>query len=81
MIRYVERLPRPMPSNIKYCSNDGNAPIAMNGTAQQIPFIALIFGDHFRLFFILCRIRGSILPSFLKFRPVTAPKLPNQTIP
>src|SRR5215204_3753429 len=40
IIKYVDKLPRPMPARIRYWYNDGKAAIAAKGPAQQMPLSA-----------------------------------------
>src|SRR4051812_42974981 len=56
MIKYVDKLPRPMPARIRYGYNDGKAAIAAKGPAQQIPLSAFAPAGHMVLVFILPKI-------------------------
>ena len=74
---YVERLPRPIPNNIKYWIIDGNTPINANGKAQHRPFTAFTDVGQLTLFFIRCRIIISFAFDFAKYAPKG---MPNEAI-
>ncbi|MFL6491846.1 MAG: hypothetical protein ACJ70O_01950 [Nitrososphaera sp.] len=80
IIKYVDKLPRPMPARIRYWYNDGKAAIAAKGPAQQMPLSAFAPAGHPVLFFILPRIAGTALRKCGELAPNTAPKLTIQII-
>src|ERR671934_43096 len=51
IIKYVDKLPRPMPTKIRYWYSDGKADIAINGPAQQTPLSAFAPFGHLTLVF------------------------------
>jgi hypothetical protein len=80
IIKYVDKLPRPMPARIRYWYNDGKAAIAAKGPAQQMPLSAFAPVGHPVLVFILPRIAGTALRKRVELAPKTAPKLTIQII-
>ncbi|HYY40168.1 MAG TPA: hypothetical protein VE692_02865 [Nitrososphaera sp.] len=80
IIKYVDRLPRPMPARIRYWYSDGKAAIAMKGPAQQTPLSAFAPIGQLLLVFILSRIAGMALRKCVESAPKTVPKLTSQII-
>jgi len=80
IIKYVDKLPRPMPARIRYWYNDGKAAIAAKGPAQQMPLSAFAPVGHPVLVFILPSIAGTALRKRVELAPKTAPKLTIQII-
>jgi hypothetical protein len=54
IIKYVDKLPRPMPDRIRYWYNVGKAAIAAKGPAQQIPLSAFAPAGHFAQAWVAC---------------------------
>ncbi|HEX2471376.1 MAG TPA: hypothetical protein VHJ59_01365 [Nitrososphaera sp.] len=80
IIKYVDKLPKPMPARIRYWYNDGKTAIAAKGPTQQIPLSAFAPAGHLALVFILQRIIGTTLRKWGELAPNTAPKLTSQII-
>ncbi|MDQ3961565.1 MAG: hypothetical protein M3230_03705 [Thermoproteota archaeon] len=80
IIKYVDKLPRPIPARIRYWYNEGKTAIAAKGPAQDIPLSAFAPVDHLVLVFILPRIAGTALRKLAEIAPNTAPKLTSQII-
>ncbi|HEX6283010.1 MAG TPA: hypothetical protein VFZ67_12355 [Nitrososphaera sp.] len=80
IIKYVDKLPKPMPAKIRYWYNDGKTAIAAKGPTQQIPLSAFAPAGHLELVFILQRIAGTTLRKWGELAPNTAPKLTRQII-